>query len=135
MTRDDITRDATEIGAIITRWAEAVRARNLDGILADRSDDILMFDVPPPTQLRGIRAYGKSWEELFGWFGETGTFEVDDVIVHAGGEVAFATALIHCSGEGPKEGKAELEVRLTLGLRKSGGRWKVVHEHHSVPAP
>jgi ketosteroid isomerase-like protein len=25
-------------------------------------------------------------------------------------------------------------MRLTVGLRRIGGRWVVVHEHHSVPA-
>jgi ketosteroid isomerase-like protein len=29
-------------------WATAVRAENLDGVVADHSDDIQMFDVPPP---------------------------------------------------------------------------------------
>ncbi len=27
-----------------------------------------------------------------------------------------------------------LEFRLTMGLRKIGGKWRVVHEHHSLPA-
>ncbi|HYH31059.1 MAG TPA: nuclear transport factor 2 family protein [Pseudonocardia sp.] len=24
-------------------------------------------------------------------------------------------------------------MRITFGLRKEGGRWQVVHEHHSFP--
>jgi ketosteroid isomerase-like protein len=32
-------------------------------------------------------------------------------------------------------GKREpLEFRLTIGLRKIDGRWRVMHEHHSLPA-
>jgi len=134
MTSNETTKDAAEIRSMIVRWAEAVRARNISGIVADRSADILMFDLPPPTQLEGIEAYERSWPPLFAWFGETGTFEVSDIIVHAGGDVAFATALVRCCGEEANGGKVELDVRLTLGLRKLGGGWKVVHEHHSVPA-
>jgi ketosteroid isomerase-like protein len=26
-----------------------------------------------------------------------------------------------------------LRLRLTVGLRKDGGRWVVAHEHHSFP--
>jgi ketosteroid isomerase-like protein len=53
--------------------------------------------------------------------------------VHAGGDVAFATALIRCTGQEANV-PVELAVRLTLGLRKLGGGWQVVHEHHSIPA-
>jgi ketosteroid isomerase-like protein len=28
----------------------------------------------------------------------------------------------------------QLQVRLTMGLRKVNGSWTVLHEHHSIPA-
>jgi ketosteroid isomerase-like protein len=31
-------------------------------------------------------------------------------------------------------GKTDLKFRLTMGLRKDGDKWLIVHEHHSVPA-
>jgi hypothetical protein len=34
-----------------------VRRRNFAGILENHSADILMFDVPPPFQSRGIDAH------------------------------------------------------------------------------
>jgi ketosteroid isomerase-like protein len=49
-------------------------------------------------------------------------------------DVGFATAVGQCvniDGEGRPE---PLEFRLTMGLRKVGGRWRVMHEHHSLPA-
>jgi hypothetical protein len=49
------------IRALSGRWAIAVQAGDLDGVLADHSDDIQMFDVPPPSELRGIDAYRKTW--------------------------------------------------------------------------
>jgi ketosteroid isomerase-like protein len=27
-----------------------------------------------------------------------------------------------------------LEFRLTMGLRKINGPWRIMHEHHSIPA-
>ena len=46
----------SEIRALIERWAKAVHAGELSGVLADHSDDIVMFDVPPPSDgVRGIR--------------------------------------------------------------------------------
>jgi ketosteroid isomerase-like protein len=53
-----VTREA-DIRALIERWATAVRGRDLDGVLADHSDDIQMFDVLPPSEVRGIE--GGRW--------------------------------------------------------------------------
>jgi ketosteroid isomerase-like protein len=120
--------DVVQIHALLQRWAEAVRERDLDGIVADHSPDIVVFDVQPSTPIRGIDAYESSWRPFWHWLGDDGTWRVRDVVVHAGDAVAFATALIDCIG------REQFEVRLTVGLRKVGGRWTVVHEHHSVPA-
>jgi ketosteroid isomerase-like protein len=50
--------DETQIRALIERWARAVHDSDLEGVLADHSDDIVMFDVPPPSDgARGIAAY------------------------------------------------------------------------------
>ena len=90
-----------------------------------------MFDVPPPVQLRGIEAYRESWEQMFRWLAESGTFEVTELEVTAGHDVAFCLGMIRCRGAGELE---ELAVRLTIGLRKVGGEWLVFHEHHSEPS-
>ena len=41
---------------------------------------------------------------------------------------------MRCNGDEPGGPASELDFRLTVGLRKVGGRWTVVHEHHSIPA-
>ncbi len=129
------SNDTTEIRALIVRWAEAIRAQNIAGVLADHSPDMLMFDVPPPLQLSSVESYKRSWEPFFASFeGGAVMFNVRDISVHAGGDVAFATALVYCRTADGDGGPSEPNVRLTVGLRKLGGRWTVVHEHHSVPA-
>jgi ketosteroid isomerase-like protein len=57
----------SSIRALIESWAAAVRARDLDGVLADHSNDIQMFDVPPPNEVRGIDAYRETWPPFFEW--------------------------------------------------------------------
>src|SRR5262245_58870546 len=56
------SQDEAEIRALIERWAEAVRKHDRKGILADHDPDIVMFDVPPPLQLRGEDDYNGSWD-------------------------------------------------------------------------
>lgn len=127
------TTAEAEIRNLIEKWAMAVRNENLDGILANHSPDTLLFDVPPPPQSKGIEAYKKSWDVFFPWFQGSGIFEVNELNITAGADVAFATALIRCAGTESNGDKTKLEVRLTVGYRKIADQWTVMHEHHSVP--
>jgi ketosteroid isomerase-like protein len=61
-------------------------------------------------------------------------FNVDDVTISAGEDVAFVTAIGRCVYIPPSGGPSNLQFRLTVGLRKEDGKWQIVHEHHSVPA-
>jgi uncharacterized protein (TIGR02246 family) len=122
------------IRELIERWTTAVQARDLDGVLADHSDDIQMFDVPPPNELRGIEAYRETWPPFFEWLKRGAVFELLSLDVTAGADVAFATVLLRCGTQEELSEDPDNRLRLTLGLRKEDGRWVVSHEHHSFPA-
>ncbi len=124
----------TEIRTLLDRWAAAVRAQDLPRITVDHAKDILMFDLPGPTQTSGLTAYTNSWPQLFEWFKGSGIFDLSEVRVTAGTDVAFATGLIRCKGTEKNGDVVTLSVRLTVGLKKLSGRWTVTHEHHSIPA-
>jgi uncharacterized protein (TIGR02246 family) len=127
-------RDEVAIRALIDRWATAVQARDLDGVLADHSHDIQMFDVPPPNEVRGIDAYRETWPPFFEWLRRGAVFEIVSLDVTAGDDVAFATALLRCGTGEELRNDPDNRLRLTIGLRKEDGRWVVSHEHHSFPA-
>jgi uncharacterized protein (TIGR02246 family) len=122
------------IRALIERWATAVHAGDLEGVLADHSEDIQMFDVPPPNEVRGIEAYRETWPPFFEWQKRGAVFEIVSLQVTAGDDVAFATALLRCGTQDELREDPENRLRLTVGLRKEVGRWVVSHEHHSFPA-
>jgi uncharacterized protein (TIGR02246 family) len=126
--------DDLEIHALIERWAKAVRERDTAGIRANHDADILMFDVPPPFLSRGVDAYMSTWQTFFDYMHQPFTFEFRDVEVTCGLDVGFATARGKCATVDGKNGREPLEFRLTMGLKKIGGQWCVMHEHHSVPA-
>jgi ketosteroid isomerase-like protein len=48
--------------------------------------------------------------------------------------VAFATAVGHWINTERNGDETNLKFRLRMGFRKHGGRWRIVHEHHSLPA-
>jgi uncharacterized protein (TIGR02246 family) len=126
--------DETQIRALIERWAKAVHASDMDGVLADHTDDIVMFDVPPPNEVRGKEAYRDTWPPFFKWQRQGAAFEIVSLDVTAGNDVAFAHALLRCGTEAELKKDPDNRLRLTIGLRKRGGRWAVAHEHHSFPA-
>lgn len=129
-----MTDDETVIRELIMRWSEAVHAENLDDVLADHDPGIVMFDVPPPYNgIRGIDAYRQSWPPFFEWQRKGAIFEIVELDVTAGADVAFAYALLRCGTPAEFEANPDNRLRLTIGLRKVNGRWTVVHEHHSFP--
>jgi ketosteroid isomerase-like protein len=80
------TNDEAEVRQLVEEWAGAVRRRDLAGILRNHSSDILMFDVPPPLQSRGIEAYTRTWDLFFSWSHDPVIFDIIDMSVTAGGE-------------------------------------------------
>lgn len=128
------SKDESEIRALIERWSKAVRDRNMEGIRADHDPDILMFDVPPPFLSRGLDAYMATWEVFLASSEKPVVFNVQDIKITAGSDVAFATAVGMCVNIDPSGKREPLEFRLTIGLRKVAAGWRIMHEHHSLPA-
>ncbi len=129
-----MTDDEREIRELIDRWAAAVHAGDIDTVLADHARDIVMFDVPPPEKgVRGIDAYRETWPPFFEWQRTGACFEIEELDVNAGEDVAYAWVLLRCGTEEDFARDPTNRLRLTIGLHKDGGRWIVAHEHHSFP--
>jgi uncharacterized protein (TIGR02246 family) len=131
-----MTEDERQIRSLLERWAQAVHAGDLDAVLADHSTDIVMFDVPPPKEgVRGIDAYRETWPPFFEWQRRGAVFDIVELDITAGEDVAFAHALLRCGTAEELDQDPDLRLRLSVGLRKDGDRWIVTHEHHSFPSP
>ncbi|HZZ70388.1 MAG TPA: nuclear transport factor 2 family protein [Phenylobacterium sp.] len=128
--------EAAAIEALLERWADAVRRHDVPGILAHHDPDMVMFDLPPPLQCKGLDAYERTWDLLFRYHQPGTAFDFRELAVTAGEDVAFAVAILWC---GPDSSSTPIDndgflFRLTVGLRKVGGEWRIAHEHHSIPA-
>jgi uncharacterized protein (TIGR02246 family) len=124
--------DEAQIRDLITGWAEAVHTGDLESLLRDHDPDIVMFDVPPPYNgVRGIDDYRDVWPPFFEWQRQGASFEIVELEVIAGDDVAFAYALLRCGTPEEFAANPDNRLRLTIGLRKRDGRWIVTHEHHS----
>ena len=116
-----------DVRAIIEKWARAVSAKDRPAILAHHADDLLMFDFPATVQ--GLPAYDKTWDFFFANPQGPISFVLREIAATASDDVAFASCMVQRKGTSG----GHVDFRLTTGLRKTGGKWVIVREHHSVP--
>lgn len=127
--------DEQQIRDLIERWVRAVQAQDMDLILEAHSADIVMYDVPPPERgNRGITEYRDSWPQFFDYLRGGAVFELVELSVTCGEDVAFGYGLLRCGKPEDFAREPDKRLRLTVGLRKDDGHWVVTHEHHSYTA-
>lgn len=120
-----------QIRTLIDAWADAARRHDMRGVLAHHTQDIVMYDLPMPLQSKGMDEYKKTWDLFFSSHEPSQAFDVEEITITAGQDVAFAHAIMRCATTATPNG---FPFRLTVGLRKVDGEWWVTHEHHSEPA-
>jgi ketosteroid isomerase-like protein len=126
-TTSTSTADEEQIRAVIADRAAAIRERDAERFIAHYAPQIVKFDLPPPLACSGPQA--RDADALHAWFashpGGPIDYQIRDLMVAAGGDVAFCYSLNQLAGA--------LWFRSTLGLRKIAGQWLVTHEHNSTP--
>lgn len=134
MTKAEQTPAEREIHAVLDDWADARRTKDADRVLAHFVEDEVQFVMAPPLQFSGANAWGKTaLEAWFATFDGPIGFEIAQLRVAASDQVAFCHFLGRLSATAVDGGPFAVWNRVTLGLRKSGGRWLIAHAHESVP--
>ena len=126
---EDEARIRQQVGKIV----EGIHAKDLEGLGRLYAADVVSFDVEPPLQHVGVEAKLKNWARVFTIFQEV-DYEVRDLHVTVGGDVAFGHAFGRLSGT-LQNGTATrgMWVRGTFCFRKLDGNWLIVHDQASVP--
>lgn len=117
----------------IEKVIDGLRAKDLDALREPYAPDVVSFDVEPPLQHVGIEAKLANWARVFQVF-ETVDYELRDLTLTVGGDVAFGHAFGRLSGT-MENGvtTSGMWVRVTYGLRRIDGIWLIVHDQVSVP--
>jgi PhnB protein len=122
--------DVTHIRSLIDDWAAAMRAKDAARVKRHSAGALVHFSLAPPLVADESGSYGlEKWFKT--WEGPLG-YELRNLEIFSGDGVAFSHSLNHLTGTQRGE-KQDLWFRSTLGFRKIGGAWKIVHEHESVP--
>lgn len=122
-----------EIRAIIEARAKAVHDGDVDAMMADVADDVMIFDVVDPLRREGSASSRQRAIEWLATYDGPITWENRDVHVAVDGDVAFSHALSRVTGTLKTGAQIDMWLRTTLGLRRIGGRWQIIHDHGSEP--
>jgi ketosteroid isomerase-like protein len=84
--------DEATISQQVKKIVEGIRTKDLEGLKQLYAMNVVSFDVEPPLQHVGIEAKLKNWAKVFTFFQDV-TYEVRDLTLTVGDEVAYGTAL------------------------------------------
>jgi ketosteroid isomerase-like protein len=124
------TMNRAEIEVLLQELARAHVDHDADVIVEAYASDAVIFDLAPPLRRRAMnRDSVAAW--LSGW---DGPIQIDarDVNLTVDVDLAFVSALNRMRGRTGGEDQ-DMWYRTTMCLRRIGGRWRIVHDHSSVP--
>jgi uncharacterized protein (TIGR02246 family) len=126
-------RDEADIRQQIDKLVEAIRAMDLEGAMSIYAADVVSFDVAPPLQHLGAEAKRKNWIDVFATYQRPLGYEIRDLTITLGDDVAFGHSLNRISGTLKNGNRTDVWVRATTCYRKIDANWLITHDHVSVP--
>ena len=123
--------DQEKIRAIFGDRTNALFGRSVDLAVKHLADDLVSYDLDPPLAhvgpgRQGLQDWFDTWDGPIAW-------AMRDTQVEVGGDIAFAHGLGHMTGTKKDGAKVDLWARVTVGLNRRDGVWKITHQHTSVP--
>jgi ketosteroid isomerase-like protein len=128
-----VKSDEAAIREVIDALVKAVRTRDVEAMIDLCSDRISTFDMIPPLKHVGADALRTLWGKTLSAFVPPIEYDIEQLELFVGGDVAFARSLNRFGGTQENGARTVNWLCSTLGFRKTDGRWKIVHEHVSVP--
>lgn len=112
---------------------DAISAKDPKKIISHYASDVIVYDVKPPFETRGAIAWRHTWEACLPYFPDKFKFIMKDVHIQVGTDMAVIHFLMRIETEDPDHDAAQTWTRCTSCMKKQQSRWKIFHEHGSVP--
>jgi PhnB protein len=133
MTTQQQQTDETAIRALIAKWSRALEAKDATPLVEDYLPDAVLYDAIPPYRTQGPDAIKALWEQCFPYFPEKFRSEHKDLTIDVSGDLAFVHGLHHFVPEPADHPSGATWMRVTACYRRVDGKWRVAHEHVSIP--
>src|SRR5437667_10872277 len=85
--------DEAEIKRVIEGGVEAIRDKNIEGVMSLYAQEVVSFDIVPPLQYVGADAFRKPWEEVFSSFQGPIGYEIHDLNITVADDVDLNQSL------------------------------------------
>src|SRR5215472_1945420 len=131
--KENKTNNEAAIREVIDSFADAFRARDVNGVMSVFAPEIVSFDIVPPLEAVGAETFVKHWQEFFEAYQGTLHVEFPDISITVGDDVAFSHCLLRVKGTMKTGQQTDWWLRWTACYRKTNGKWIIVHEQVSVP--
>jgi len=134
MTTATVTTAGEQIRALLNERAAAITARDARRAVAHYAPEVVSFSLAPPLRYGGDEVRDPAGIEVWfqTWDGPIG-YDIGDVVIEAGDDVAFCHGLTHMTGTKTDGERVDLWFRSTVGLRRTAAGWRITHEHDSTP--
>lgn len=128
-----MTGPESEVRTVIEDVAAAIRAKDVDAVMAHYAPDVIAFDLLPPLQYSGAAMIRQRLSTWLSSFQGPIVFEMRELSIAAAADVAYSHSLNHVKGTTKAGHEVDMWWRATNCLRKAKGRWLVTHGHSSEP--
>jgi uncharacterized protein (TIGR02246 family) len=125
--------DEAAIQSLLDEWTVLLRDKDIEGVMSLYAPEVVTFDIVPPLRCMGADALRKLWEEVFFVYQGPIDYELRDLSITVGNDVAFSHSLNRLSGTMPNGQETGYWLRWTACFRKINGKWLIVHHQNSVP--
>jgi uncharacterized protein (TIGR02246 family) len=122
-----------EIRAIVEDMASAIRRRDAEALIAHYAPDVFAFDLLPPLRYEGADALKQRASQWLASFEGPVGFEMRDLRITAGDDVAFCHSLNGVRGKSQSGAQVDMWWRATVCFHRRDGDWRVAHAHSSEP--
>jgi uncharacterized protein (TIGR02246 family) len=123
-----------EIRRLDAELTEAARERDVDRAMACYAPDVEVFHSVSGREQSGVDALRKAEELWLSTLAGPAEREVLDFRLRVDESVAFSHALVRLRAPLADGGILDTTARVTTGYRAAGDRWRIVHQHTSVPS-
>jgi ketosteroid isomerase-like protein len=120
--------DEADIRRRIDMLAKAVRALDLEGVKSIYAPDLVSFDIVPPLQHLGAKAKWRNWEDVFTVYQPPLGYEIRDLAITVGDDVAFGRSLNRISGRLKNGNRSDYGFggRLAFGRSRATGSSRTI---------
>ena len=122
--------DDGQIRAMLDARANAMRNKDIQGVLSGFADDAVGYFLDAPLEQSPLQQDLAEW--FASWVGPIG-YEMRGLTIESGGDVAYGHALSRITGARTDGEETDMWFRETFCLRRTNGRWLITHVHESVP--